>query len=126
MIGLDLIKALIDRDKVVRPITSTDCGIRVLRISGEAKKIDACAMASGKDRGSSAITGHPNTFVNCVTSSTVKPPRSCPITTTPRAPTKRSVPGLVRATNSFGATLICESQSDESSGNKGSSNCRFK
>ena len=126
MIGLDLIKALIDRDKVVRPITRTDCGIRVLRISGDVKKIDACAMASGKESGSSAITGQPSTFVNCVISSTVNPPRSCPITTTPRAPTKRSVPGLVRGTNSFGATLICESQSDESSDNKGSSNCKFK
>ena len=121
-----MIKALIDRDKVVRPITKTDCGINVLRISGDAKKIDACAIASGKVRGSSAITGQPKIFANCVISSTVKPPRSCPITTTPRAPTKRSVPRLVRATNSFCDTLICESQSEESSDNKGSSNCRFK
>jgi hypothetical protein len=30
-----------DLDKVVRPITKTDCGISVLRISGEVKKIDA-------------------------------------------------------------------------------------
>ena len=56
--------ALIDRDSVVRPITKTDCGIRVLRISGEAKKIDACATASGKESGSSAIKGHPKTFAN--------------------------------------------------------------
>jgi len=98
--------AFIERDSVVRPITNTACGINVLRISGEAKKIDACAIASGKESGSSAITGQPRTFANCVISSTVKPPRSCPTTTTPRAPTKRSVPGLVRATNSFGATLI--------------------
>ena len=99
-------KALIDRDKVVRPITTTDCGMSVLRISGEAKKIEACAIASGKESGSSAMTGQPKTFVNRVISSTVNPPRSCPITTTPRAPTKRRVPGLVRATNSFGSLLI--------------------
>ena len=98
----------------------------MLRISGEAKKIEACATASGKESGSSAITGQPKTLVKRVISSTVKPPRSCPITTTPRAPTKRSVPGFVRATNSFGALLICESQSEESSGNNGSSNCRFR
>ena len=85
MIGLDLIYAFIDRDNVVRPIISTDCGMSVLRISGDARKIDACGTASGKERGSSEITGQPNTFVNFVISSTVKPPRSCPMTTTPRA-----------------------------------------
>ena len=57
-------------------MTKTDCGIRVLRISGEAKKIEACAIASGNESGSSAITGQPKVFVNLVISATVKPPRS--------------------------------------------------
>ena len=32
-IGLDLINALMERERVVRPITKTDCGIKVLLIS---------------------------------------------------------------------------------------------
>ena len=71
-----MINALMDRDNVVRPITTTDCGINVLLISCEDKKSEACGSASGKDKGSSAITGQPITLVNCEISSTVKPPLS--------------------------------------------------
>ena len=60
--------------------------------------------------------------MNLVISSTVKPPRSWPITTTPRAPTNRKVADLVRFTKLFGATTISDSQSVESSGSNGSSN----
>ena len=122
VIGLDLMNALIERESVVLPITKTDCGIKVLRISCDVKKIDACATASGNDKGSSVITGQPRVFVNLVISSTDNPPRSCPTTTTPRAPTNRNVPILLRFSKRFGATMISETQSDESSGSNGSSN----
>ena len=75
-IGLNLIKAFIERERVVRPITRTDCGIKVLLISCEVKKTEACAIASGNDKGSSAITGQPRAFVNLVISSTESPARS--------------------------------------------------
>ena len=68
------------------------------------------------------MTGQPRTFVNSVISSTVNPPRSCPITTTPRAPTNRRVADFVRLTKLFGAGTISDSQSPESSGSSGSSN----
>ena len=119
-------KALTERESVVLPITKTDCGIKVLLISCEVKKIDAWAIASGNDNGSSAITGQPSSFVNLVISSTLSPPRSWPMTTTPRAPTSRRFPGLERSTKLLGATTISETQSAESSGSKGSSNCRFR
>ena len=46
-----------ERDSVVRPITTTDSGAKFFRIAGEAKKSAACEIASGKESGSSAITG---------------------------------------------------------------------
>ncbi len=68
------------------------------------------------------MTGQPSTFVNLLISATDNPPRSCPITTTPRAPTNRKVADFVRLTKLFGAATISDSQSLESSGSNGSSN----
>ena len=53
----EAIRALMERDSVVRPITTTDSGAKFFRIAGEAKKSAACEIASGKESGSSAITG---------------------------------------------------------------------
>ncbi|CAB4626353.1 unannotated protein [freshwater metagenome] len=94
----------------------------MLLISCVAKKIDACAIASGNDNGSSAITGQPIALVNFEISSTFKPPRSCPITTTPRAPTNRRVPAFFPFFSGCGLSFISFNQSESESGNSGSSN----
>ena len=53
----EAIRAFIERESVVRPMITTVSGLKFLRIEGEAKKSAACAIAAGKESGSSAMTG---------------------------------------------------------------------
>ena len=76
--------ALIERERVVRPTTTTVSGARSSEIVFEVKKTLACEIAPSKVRGSSEITGQPSSFEKARTDSALKPPRSCPITRIPR------------------------------------------
>ena len=76
--------ALIERERVVRPITTTVSGAKSFAMALFVRKTLACEMAFAKVSGSSAITGQPSSSANFFTDSALKPPRSWPMTRTPR------------------------------------------
>ena len=76
--------ALIGLDKVVRPITTAVSGAKSLTVAGSVRKTLAWLTALSKVSGSSAMTGQFNSCANSFTASALKPPRSCPMTKTPR------------------------------------------
>ena len=79
-----LMNALMERERVVRPITTTVSGTKSSAMARDVRKMLACEIAFSKVSGSSAITGQPSASAKSLTASTDSPPRSCPMTKTPR------------------------------------------
>ena len=73
-----------ERERVVRPITTTVSGTRSSAMVFDVRKTLACEIAFLNVSGSSAITGQPRSSANFCTDSALSPPRSWPMTSTPR------------------------------------------
>ena len=112
------------RERVVRPITITKSAASSRRTRSSDKTIGACAIAPSKTRGSSATTKAPRSAAKSSISSTLNPARSWPTIRTFFDESIDISPGTISPLLS-GVGWIPESQSLESSGSSGSSNCRF-
>ena len=121
-----LMSALTERDKVVRPMTITVSGARSFAMVIEVRKRLACAFALGKVNGSSLKIGQPSCSANFATSSSAKPPRSCPITNKPRVDLLAKVPAFFRSNFLGGLTFKPSNQAVSALPISGSSNCTFK
>jgi hypothetical protein len=118
----ELTRALIERESVVLPITTTVSGATSSAIVFEVRMMLACASAAGKERGSSAITGHPSFSAKSCTSLSLSPARSWPMTRIPRVDLVKKVPAFLRP-NTLGAlTFKSSSQPSSLSPTSGSSN----
>ena len=118
----ELTRALIERERVVLPITTTVSGVTSSAIVFEVRKMLACASAPGKESGSSEITGHPSFSAKSCTSFNSSPARSWPITRIPRVDLVKKVPAFFLA-NTLGAlTFKSSSQPSSLSPTSGSSN----
>ena len=73
-----------ERERVVRPMTTTVSGAKSSAIVFDVRNTLACERALLKVSGSSEITGHPRSSENFFTESALRPPRSWPMTRTPR------------------------------------------
>ena len=71
-----LINALIERESVVRPITTTVSGAKSSAMVFDVRNTLAWEIASSNVSGSSAITGQPSFSAKSFTASALKPPRS--------------------------------------------------
>jgi len=121
-LSADAMKLLMERERVVRPITMTVFGVSSFEIAVAAKNKEAWATELSSDSGSSLMTGQPRRSANTLTSSVLNPPRSWPTIKTPSSLFTFSALAAFVDLTLRGATMISSNHVVSESAAYGSSN----